>query len=93
MYVEYTRENGCLGNSEISINDAIEVLERFSPVQISFNGVIIYDDYDCEETEPFKDLICKRLWKIEKYTVTSIKIEIVDFHHTIIKMYGEYCND
>lgn len=92
MYVEYTRENGCLGSSEISINDAIEVLERFSPAQISFNGVIIYDDYNREETEPLKDLICKRLWKSEKYTVTSIKIEIVDFHHTIIEMNGIYCN-
>lgn len=92
MPLEYMRENGDIGHSEIRINDIIEILEHFSLVKISFNGVVIYNDYDGEENECPKNLIPMRLWNSEKYIITSIKIEIVDFHHAIVEMFGKYCD-
>ena len=95
MCVEYMRENGRTGQSEIGFADALEVLERMSPVKVTFNNIILYDDFDSEESSDgsLKDLIFKRFWSYEKYIVTSINIEVVDFHHTIVSMYGAYSDE
>mgnify|MGYP003427614526 CR=1 FL=1 len=36
------------------------------------------------------NLIPDRIWQFDKYIATSINIEIVDFHHSIITIQGEY---
>lgn len=90
--------------SEISLCEAIEYVGNFCPVKIVFNGIILYNDYDSEvlietlengdevygEQYPPISVIPNRLWQFDNYVVTSINIEIVEFHHSIITMQGEY---
>lgn len=86
--------------SEINLLEAIEYIDKFSPVKIVFNGIILYNDYDENmveiedgvygEDKPPMDVIPDRLWQFDKYIVTSINIEIVEFHHSVITMQGEY---
>ena len=33
-------------NSEISLREAIKYIDKFCPVKIVFNGIILYNDYD-----------------------------------------------
>lgn len=85
--------------SEITLRQAIEKADAFAPVKIIFNGVILYDDYDCEievepgvagETQSPLNVIPNRLWGFENYIVTSLNIEIVDYHHSILMISGEF---
>lgn len=86
--------------SEISLREAIECVDKFCPVKIVFNGIILYNDYDENmveiengvygEDKPPMDVIPDRLWQYDKYVVTSINIEIVEFHHSIVTIQGEY---
>ena len=86
--------------SEISLREAIEYVDKFCPVKIVFNGIILYNDYDENmveiengvygEDKPPMDVIPDRLWQYDKYVVTSINIEIVEFHHSIVTIQGEY---
>lgn len=79
-----------MGYSEITLRDAIEKVDCFCPVKIIFNGVILYDDYDGEEEGVTLKVIPNRIWQFDKYIVTSINIDVVEFHHAIISMQGEY---
>lgn len=86
--------------SEISLREAIEYVDTFSPVKITFNGIVLYNDYDDDaieiedgvygENKPPMDVVADRLWQFDHYVVTSINIKIVQFHHSIITMQGEY---
>ena len=85
--------------SEINLREAIEYVDKFSPVKITFNGIILYNDYDSDveikdevfgEVKPPIDVVADRLWQLEHYIVTSINIKIVDFHHSVVTMQGEY---
>ena len=89
-----------MNNSEITLREAIEYVDKFSPVKIVFNGIILYNDYgeDVIEIEdgvygenrlPI-DVVPNRLWQFDNYVVTSINIEIVEFHHSVVTMQGEY---
>ena len=85
--------------SEITLYDAIEYVDSFCPVKIIFNDMVLYNDYDSEVeieeglygeiTTPL-DAIPHRIRKFAKSIVASINIEIVDFHHSIVIMHGEY---
>ena len=87
-------------HSEITLIEAIEFISRFSPVKIVFNGIILYNDYDENtieiedgvygENKPPMEVIPDRLWQFHKYIVTSLNIEIVHFHHSVVTMQGEY---
>ena len=79
--------------SEIAIRDAIAYIDNFCPVKIIFNGIILYNDYDGEddgERDIPLNVIPNRIWQFDKYIVTSINIEIVEFHHSVVSMQGEY---
>ena len=86
--------------SEINLREVIEYVDKFSPVKIVFNGITLYNDYDEDLTEiedgvfgenkPPMDVVPGRLWQFDNYVVTSINIEIVQFHHSVITMQGEY---
>jgi hypothetical protein len=39
------------------------------------------------------EVIPDRLWQFHKYIVTSLNIEIVDYHHSVITMRGYYKNN
>ena len=77
--------------SEITISEAIKNVLGFSPVKIVFNDKVLYNDnFPCEESYPIVTVIPSRIRKFKDSIVTSINIEIVDFHHSIITMSGEY---
>ena len=87
-------------NSEISLREAIKYVDKFCPVKIVFNGIILYNDYDenvieieegvyGEDKLPI-DVVADRLWQFDNYVVNSINIEIVDFHHSIVELFGVY---
>lgn len=86
--------------SEISLREAIEYVDKLCPVKITFNGIILYNDYDDDvieieegvygENKPPMDVVPDRLWQFDNYVVTSINIEIVQFHHSVVTMQGEY---
>ena len=83
-------------NSEITLRWAIEYTDQFCPAKIIFNGVVLYNDYDGDENGESDiplNVIPNRIWQFDKYIVTSINIEIVEFHHSIISMQGEYRED
>ena len=88
--------------SEITLYDAIRYVNNFCPVKIIFNDMVLYNDYDSEveieeglygEIFPSLAVIPDRIRKFEKSIVMSINIEIVDFHHSIVTMHGEYKED
>lgn len=86
--------------SEISVLDALNKLDSLAPIKISLNGIVLYNDYDSSiqigdsemygETAPWQDVISSRLWQLKEYTVTDIKVQIVEHHHSIISMKGFY---
>lgn len=89
--------------SEITLRQAIEKIDAFSPVKIIFNNIVLYNDYDEDMIEiedgvfgenklPI-DVIPDRLWQFDKYIVTSLNIEIVQHHHSVVTMQGEYQNE
>lgn len=86
-------------NSEITIREAIEYVDQFCPIKIIFNGIVLYNDYDstieledglCGEDKHPLDVIPNRIWQFDQYIVTSLRIEIVEFHHSIITMHGYF---
>ena len=88
--------------SEWTLRTAIKNIETFGPIKIIFNGIVLYNDYDSEieiedgvygENRFPLDVIPNRLWQFDKYIVTSINIEVVEFHHSIVTMQGEYRGD
>lgn len=90
--------------SEITLREAIEYTSKFCPVKIIYNDWILYNDYDSNvvaaivdggecvygEIMPPECVIPERIQPIDDYIVTSMNIEIVDFHHSIVTMQGVY---
>lgn len=84
--------------SEISLYDAIKYVNSFCPVKIIFNDMVLYNDYDSEveiedglygEIMPSLAVVPERIRDFEKSVVTYVEVEIVDFHHSIVRMQGE----
>lgn len=90
--------------SEITLREAINMIEIFCPVKVVYDDVELYNDYDSGrvietledgtevygERYPFGKDTLYRIWGLEDRTVTSINIEFVDFHHSIITLKGEW---
>ena len=86
--------------SEITLCEAIEKVNVFCPVQIIFNDIYLYNDYGEDvieieenvygEDKPPMAVVPTRLWQFDNYIVTSLSIEIVDYHHSIVKIWGKY---
>ena len=73
--------------SSITVIEALEGLaEPFSPVKITLNGIVLYDDWNFDETDPPLEALRKRFWRYEDYFVKQIKIEIADFHHSFVHL-------
>ena len=89
--------------SEITLREAIKKLNTFAPIKIIFNNIVLYNDYDEDMIEIEEgvwgenklpiEVIPNRIWQFDKYIVFDIKIEIVDHHHSVVAMQGEYRND
>lgn len=85
--------------SEITLIEALSMLDGFAPIKISLNGIVLYNDYDSEvevepgvygEVTPWQDVVMKRLWQSKDYIITDISVKIVQHHHSIISMRGRY---
>ena len=90
--------------SEITLDEAISYIRMFCPIKIIYNNEVLYNDYDSTvviardeygepiygEIEPPECVIPDRIQPINNYIITSINIEIVDFHHSIVKMTGYF---
>lgn len=85
--------------SEITLDDVIKRVDSWCPVKIIFNNMILYNDYDSEveianeiygEVAPPLSVVPDRIKKFEKSIVTSINIEIVEYHHSIVTIQGEF---
>lgn len=102
--MEYSRDN-MIEYSEITLREALEKVDVFCPVQIIFNDIYLYNDYGEDvivigvledgdkvygENKPPLSVVADRLWQFDNYIVTSLNIEIVDYHHSIVKMRGKY---
>lgn len=91
-----------MANSELTLRRAIECVDVFCPVKILYNSIVLYNDYDGnieieegiigESGTPI-DVIPERIWQFDHYIVTSINVEIVEFHHAVVTMSGEYRGD
>ena len=83
------------------ILEVLEDLRVFNPIKICFNDKELYNDWDSTteiepgvigEVEPYLSVVPKRLkTALDKYDVLVTKFEvlIVEFHHSIVYMYGE----
>lgn len=85
--------------SEITLIEALSMLDGFAPIKISLNDIILYNDYDWEpgaehemrgETKPWQEVIMDRLWQAKDYVITDVNIKIVQYHHSIITLRGRY---
>jgi hypothetical protein len=85
-------------HSEITLLEAVDMLEAFAPIKITFNGIVLYNDYDSEievepgvfgEVKPAEAVIPERLWRINDYIVTSMKVTIIEYHHSLIDLRGK----
>jgi len=85
--------------SEITLIEAISMLDGFAPIKISLNGIVLYNDYDSEvevepgvygEVKPWQEVLMTRLWQSKDYIITDINVKIVQYHHSIITMRGRY---
>ena len=88
--------------SEITLYEVIKKVSVFAPIKIIFNDIILYNDYDSDvlievledgakvygEIHPPLAVISDRIKGFEDSIVTSLNIEIVDFHHSIVSMQG-----
>jgi hypothetical protein len=86
-------------NSEITLIEACSMLDGFAPIKITLNDIVLYNDYDSEveiepgiygEVKPWHEVLTARLWQAKDYIITDIKIQIVEYHHSIISMRGRY---
>ena len=88
--------------SEIKLYEIIDDLEAFCPVKVTFNNHVIYNDYDSTtevvkgiygEIYPLSMVAPDRINDFKDSIVNTIEIEIVEFHHSIIKINGKYVNN
>jgi hypothetical protein len=84
-------------NSEVTLEKAIEYLKDFLPIKIVFNDIVLYNDTGVsegnelsEETYPFNYIVPKRIEDFKDAIVTSITIYLVEYHHSVINIKGEY---
>ena len=80
--------------TNLSLSDAISYAEKFCPVEIYYNGSLVWtDNCDVSEWVPmetavkqFEERLSTRQRRI---FILRVNIEIVDFHHSIIRLKGK----
>lgn len=90
--------------TEMTLDAALKIVDEFCPIKVIFNNCVLYNDYDDEvpcgqdaegelmygEVHPPMKVIPNRLYKYHNYVVTTIRIEIVQHHHSIVTITGHY---
>lgn len=79
--------------STLTLEEAINLVDAFLYVKITFNDRVIYDDYDHNEYESPYAAIPRRIERFRNSIIYSIEIDMVQRHHTIIRMYGEFVEE
>lgn len=80
--------------SEITLQDAWnKCCDQWAPIKLYWNGELIWDD-DVDFEEWINPANAITIFEnehgvIRHKMVYKIEIEIVDFHHSIVRMYGE----
>lgn len=77
-------------NSEVTLIEALSMLDGFCPIKITLNDILLYDDYDGNEEEPWQNVVPNRLWLFKDYIVYKFEVTIVEFHHCIVEIKGRY---
>ena len=84
--------------SEITLCEAINMIEILCPIKVVYNDIELYNDYDSDkviedeiygEVLPPALVIPMRMEGLENRIVSDIHIEFVDFHHSIVTIKGE----
>ena len=79
--------------TEISLMDALSMVENFCPIKIYYNGKLLWDgDAAIGACISFETALENFKIKYPNWghiLIHSIKIDIVDFHHSIIRLKGE----
>jgi hypothetical protein len=89
--------------SEIEFWEALKLLDPMNPIKVIYNKKELYNDYDSKtvlrvlangdklygEVQPPNIIIPARFPELLNKRVYTINIEIVDFHHSVVYMYGE----
>jgi hypothetical protein len=89
--------------SEIELWEAIKMLNQFNPIKVIYNKKELYNDYDSKkvlevlddgskvygERLPPEMAIASRCQNLLNKLVYSIKIDIVEDHHSIVYIKGE----
>jgi hypothetical protein len=80
--------------SDLNLSDAVLYVEKFCPVEIYYNGNLVWTDRcDASEWVPMEEAVKKFEEKLEtkcrQIIIGRISIEVVDFHHSIIRLKGK----
>jgi hypothetical protein len=80
--------------SDLNLSDAISYVEKFCPVEIYYNGNLVWTDRcDASEWVPMEEAVKQFEEKLEsrhkRIFILRVGIEIVDFHHSIIRLKGK----
>lgn len=80
--------------SDLNLSDAISYVEKFCPVEIYYNGNLVWTDRcDASEWVPMETAVKQFEEKMESRSkrifILRVSIEIVDFHHSIIRLKGK----
>jgi hypothetical protein len=92
--------------SEIEVWEVLKSLDPMNPIKVVYNKKELYNDYDSKtvlevledgdkvygENTPPDVIIPVRFPELLNKHVYAINIEVVDFHHTVVYMYGEEIN-
>lgn len=89
--------------SVIELWEALKLLDPMNPVKVVYNKKELYNDYDSKtvlrvlangdkvygEVQPPNIIIPVRFPELLSKRVYTINIEIVEYHHSVVYMYGE----
>lgn len=80
--------------SDLNLSDAVSYVEKFCPVEIYYNGNLVWTDRcDASEWVPMEEAVKQFAQKIEsrhkRIFILRVGIEIVEFHHSIIRLKGK----
>lgn len=79
--------------SSLTLAEAIKLVDKFLYVKITFNDRVIYDDYDHNEYESPDVTIPMRIERFSNSIVYAIEIDMVQHHHSVIRMYGTFVEE
>ena len=79
--------------SSLALEEAIRLVDEFLYVKITFNDKVIYDDYDNDEYRSPYAVIPERIEHYRNSIVESVEIDMVEHHHSVIRMYGTFVEE